>query len=93
VHVFELPRVETSVSPEVAEGRIEARRYLEALRRDAGLVLAIVAVITVGAVVASLLRDDSYRATAKLALEDQPGSQPATTAPSSPTRPRTGTSP
>jgi Mrp family chromosome partitioning ATPase len=72
--VIEPQRWEEDVPPDLAEGRIEARRYVEALRRDARLVLAIVAVVTIGAVVAALLRDETYRATARIALEDRPAS-------------------
>jgi Mrp family chromosome partitioning ATPase len=55
---------------ELDDGRQQLRRHLQALRRSAKLVIAIVATVTLAALVLSLLLPNSYRATARLVLHE-----------------------
>jgi capsular exopolysaccharide synthesis family protein len=55
---------------EPGEERVELRRYLDALRRSARLIVLIVGVITLGVLLASMLLPKSYQATARLALAE-----------------------
>jgi Mrp family chromosome partitioning ATPase len=61
---------EQPASRELDDGREQLRRHVQALRRSAKLVIAIVATVTLGALVLSLLLPDSYRATARLVLHE-----------------------
>ena len=55
---------------EAEDGREQLRRHVQALRRSARLVVAIVATVTLGALLVSLLLPESYRATARLVLQE-----------------------
>src|SRR3990170_1667213 len=52
------------------EERIEVRRYLSALRRSAGLIAAIVVVITGAVLAISLSLANTYTATARIVFEE-----------------------
>jgi Mrp family chromosome partitioning ATPase len=54
----------------VDEQRIEVGRYVEALRRGWPLVLLLLVSATAAAIVASLLTPESYRATARIVIDD-----------------------
>jgi Mrp family chromosome partitioning ATPase len=56
---------------ELEDGRGQLRHHVQALRRSAKLVVAIVATVTLGALLLSLLLPDSYRATARLMLQEE----------------------
>jgi Mrp family chromosome partitioning ATPase/capsular polysaccharide biosynthesis protein len=59
-----------SVREGAGEQPIEVRRHLDALRRARWAILLFVAVVTVTAVVVSLLLPETYRATATIVLEE-----------------------
>lgn len=66
-------RHEAARVQELDEDRGQVRRYLDALRRNRRLALAIVATVTLGALLLSLVLPGSYRATARLVLQaDEP---------------------
>ena len=56
---------------EAEDGRERLRRHVRALRRSAKLAVAIVATVTLGALLVSLLLPDSYRASARLVLQEE----------------------
>ena len=55
---------------ELDDGGGQLRRHVQALRRSAKLAVAIVATVTLGALLLSLLLPDSYRSTARLMLQE-----------------------
>jgi capsular polysaccharide biosynthesis protein len=57
------------------EEPIELRRFLDALRESRYLIIGILAVVTVGVLLISLVLPKSYRATAKVVLASDPASE------------------